>query len=78
MTSSLYVGFSYGKMGFSYGRSEGFPSQYGENKTPVTVDVLDWIFIISFLIVFISTSVVYFRFKRIEVSMVLDNKGVFS
>ncbi|XP_046400601.1 dual oxidase maturation factor 1-like [Ischnura elegans] len=33
---------------FSYGRAEGFPSQYPENRTPVTVDVVEVGIIFSF------------------------------
>lgn len=39
---------------FSLGRAEGFPSQYEDNLTPVTVDVLDAGFICAFLILLIS------------------------
>ncbi|XP_011171592.1 dual oxidase maturation factor 1 isoform X2 [Solenopsis invicta] len=41
-------------MGFQFGRSEGFPSQYSENHTPVTVDVTETILITVFVIISIA------------------------
>lgn len=35
---------------FSYSRSEGFPTQYAQYHTPVTVDVLEAGFICAFVI----------------------------
>ncbi|XP_015602556.1 dual oxidase maturation factor 1 [Cephus cinctus] len=36
---------------FDFGRSEGFPTQYPENKTAVTVDVLETGFMLAFVII---------------------------
>ncbi|XP_071556693.1 dual oxidase maturation factor 1-like [Temnothorax nylanderi] len=41
-------------MWFQFGRSEGFPSQYPEYHTPVTVDVTETILIMVFVIIAIS------------------------
>lgn len=38
-------------MWFDFGRSEGFPTQYAENKTPVTVDILEAGLILAFVTV---------------------------
>nr|CAD7401820.1 unnamed protein product [Timema poppensis] len=43
---------------FSFSRTEGFPTMYSENATPVTVDVLEIGFIVSFVILAISFIVV--------------------
>jgi len=41
-------------MSFQFGRSEGFPSQYSEHHTPVTIDVLETILIAVFVIISIA------------------------
>lgn len=41
-------------MWFSLGRNEGFPTIYGPNQTPVTVDVLEAGFLTAFLILFLT------------------------
>ncbi|EFA08225.1 Dual oxidase maturation factor 1-like Protein [Tribolium castaneum] len=41
-------------MWFDLGRSEGFPTQYPPNQTPVTVDVLEAGFIAAFIILLLS------------------------
>ncbi|XP_011865493.1 PREDICTED: dual oxidase maturation factor 1-like isoform X2 [Vollenhovia emeryi] len=41
-------------MGFQFGRSEGFPSQYSAHHTPVTVDVTETILIAVFVIIAIA------------------------
>nr|CAD7588576.1 unnamed protein product [Timema genevievae] len=43
---------------FGFSRTEGFPTMYSENMTPVTVDVLETGFIVSFVILAISFIVV--------------------
>nr|CAD7573918.1 unnamed protein product [Timema californicum] len=43
---------------FGFARTEGFPTMYSENATPVTVDVLEIGFIVSFVILAISFIVV--------------------
>ena len=41
-------------MFFDFGRSERYPTQYDELRTPVTVDILEVGVILAFFIVYIS------------------------
>lgn len=54
-------------MSFSLSRSEGFPTQYAPNPTPVTVDVLEAGLITAFLIIAVSFLISFptARFKTV-------------
>ncbi|XP_057657303.1 dual oxidase maturation factor 1-like isoform X1 [Diorhabda carinulata] len=64
------------EMWFDLGRREGFPTQYGSNKTPVTVDVLDAGFIAAGIILGISFCCALPTPKLKENSIVFIRVGV--
>lgn len=55
-------------MWFQFGRSEGFPSQYSEHHTPVTLDVTETILIAVFVIISIAYISIISGYRKKEVS----------
>jgi len=64
-------------MGFQFGRLEGFPSQYSVYHTAVTVDVIETILIVIFVIISIAYISIIPGYRKRQVSKNTITKNIF-